>query len=195
MKSEREAQNRRASVVYPLVVSAVTAAATVGLAVLAARNLRLAWWANALDCVMIGGVSFLAARIGAACAGGFGRKTLIGLGVLGMAISVATCAWVFHRSSFELTEDSYRALDAAKVPADLIAELKNAEGAAADTEQQFVSDLSGRFGQNHIAPYREALVRSGWNIHRREALAAMLGACVCFSLTAGAAAAPRAKRG
>src|SRR5271156_5302117 len=100
MKSEREAQNRRASVVYPLVVSAVTAAATVGLAVLAARNLRLAWWANALDCVMIGGVSFLAARIGAACAGGFGRKTLIGLGVLGMAISVATCAWGFHRASF-----------------------------------------------------------------------------------------------
>jgi hypothetical protein len=125
------------------------------------------------------------------CGKGGRSATVVGTGAVGMAFCLAVCWWVLHTSNFQLTANSYQALNAAKVPADLIAELKNAEGAVDENEQQFVSDLDGRFGENHIAPYREALVQSGWNIHRRIALGAVFGFCLCFSLTAGALLARR----
>jgi len=112
-------------------------------------------------------------------------------GVSGLLLCVVVAAWIYHSSTFELTDNSFRILNEAKVPADLIADLKSAEGTVAETEQQFVSDLSGRFGADHISPYREALVQSGWKINRRATLGAALGFCVFFSLAVGAARAPR----
>ena len=56
-----------------------------------------------------------------------GRKPLLVIGTLGMAISLLTCSWAFHNSSYQLTEKSFVVLQENKVPADLITDLKNSE--------------------------------------------------------------------
>ena len=56
-----------------------------------------------------------------------GRKPLLVIGATGMAVSLLTCSWAFHDSSYQLTEKSFVVLQENKVPADLIADLKNAE--------------------------------------------------------------------
>ena len=54
-----------------------------------------------------------------------GRKPLLAIGAAGMAISLLTCSWAFHTSNYQLTEKSFAVLQENKVPADLIADLKN----------------------------------------------------------------------
>ena len=56
-----------------------------------------------------------------------GRKPLLVIGATGMAVSLLTCSWAFHDSSYQLTEKSFAVLQENKVPADLIADLKNSE--------------------------------------------------------------------
>jgi predicted lipid-binding transport protein (Tim44 family) len=175
----------RAFAVYPVVAAIVVAVAAAALAGLGARQLRMGQLADWFDCAIVVLSGFILAGLGLLLGKLPGRGILARIGVLGMLICVGVCAWVFHEANFQLTSKSYQALSAAKVPGDLIAELKNAEGAVAQTEQQFVSDLSTRFGQDHIVPYREALVESGWNVHQRVAIVGLAGFCACFSLTAG----------
>ncbi|MGN6643271.1 MAG: sugar porter family MFS transporter, partial [Verrucomicrobiota bacterium] len=50
-----------------------------------------------------------------------GRKPLLVIGASGMAISLLTCAWAFHNSTYQITEKSYALLETGKVPGDLIA--------------------------------------------------------------------------
>jgi hypothetical protein len=154
MKKERETQKIRASSVYPLVASMVVALLTVFLAWVAGQNVRLGLGVKTGDCAALWAVSFAAARLGMAGAAYWNRRLLLWIGAGGLLCCVGLCVWIFHRSNFELTENSYRALNAAQVPADLIAELKSAEGAVADTEQEFVSDLSGRFGGERVSARR-----------------------------------------
>jgi hypothetical protein len=194
MKKERETEAKRPLVMYPIVVSVVAGLAMVLLVALVLANFCVGIRVSVVEYAVIGGLSLVAARLAMAGAIRFGRGRLVVGGVSGMALCLAVGWWVFHISNFQLTADSYQALNAAKVPADLIAELKNAEGSVDETEQQFVADLDGRFGPDHIAPYRETLVESGWNIHRRIALGAMVGFCLCFSLTMGASLARRRSR-
>jgi hypothetical protein len=111
----------------------------------------------------------------------------------GVAVCAAICGWVLHTARFQLTVASYPALNAAHVPADLVAELKRVEATSASTDQQFVDDLSTHLGQDHIAPYRDALLRACWNCHQKVALAASAGLCACFSLVLGRQFASRSR--
>jgi len=116
-------------------------------------------------------------------------------GLAGLGLSLGVCVWALSKSNFQLTENSYASLRQANVPADLIADLKGAQGAAAESEQQFLAELDQRFGHDHIAPYQEALVRSGWNLARGAVFAGLTGFGASLGLCAGAfAVTPGARR-
>src|ERR1019366_6742766 len=89
---------------------------------------------------------------------------LLVIGATGMAVSLLTCAWAFHYSNYQITGKSYAILQAAKVPADLISQLKTSEHRAFSTDEEFAADLAARFGAGRIKPYQDSLVAAGLNI-------------------------------
>ena len=90
-----------------------------------------------------------------------GRKPLLIIGAAGMAVSLLTCSWAFHASSYQLTEKSFVVLQENKVPADLIADLKNAEKNVFATDKEFITSLETKFGADRIKPYHDSLVTAG----------------------------------
>src|ERR1035437_2313720 len=93
-----------------------------------------------------------------------GRKPLLVIGATGMALSLLTCSWAFHVSSYQLTEKSFVSLRENKLPADLIADLNQADKAVFRAEKDFVASLEKAVGAERLKPHRDAVVSAGLNI-------------------------------
>jgi sugar porter (SP) family MFS transporter len=70
-----------------------------------------------------------------------GRKPLLVIGAAGMALSLLTCSWAFHASSYQLTDKSFAVLQENKIPAELIADLKTLDKNTFPTDKDFMSAL------------------------------------------------------
>ena len=114
-----------------------------------------------------------------------GRKPLLVIGTTGMAASLLACAWAFHDARYQITEKSYALLESAKVPADLVADLKAAEKPAFKTDREFSAALTVRFGEERIKPHQEALVTAGLNIRASLVLYAIIGFVASFAISLG----------
>jgi MFS family permease len=114
-----------------------------------------------------------------------GRKPLLIIGSAGMAISLLTCAWAFHDSNYQITEKSYALLETAKVPGDLITELKASDKKVFTTDKEFTAALSAQFGEERIKPHQEALVTAGLNIRASLVLYAIIGFVASFAISLG----------
>jgi MFS family permease len=114
-----------------------------------------------------------------------GRKPLLVIGTTGMAVSLLTCSWAFHDSSYQLTEKSFVVLHENKVPAGLIADLKNSEKSVFGTDKEFMADLEKKFGADQIKPYHDPLVIAGLNIRASLVLFAIIGFVASFAISLG----------
>lgn len=114
-----------------------------------------------------------------------GRKPLLVIGAAGMAVSLLTCSWAFHDSSYGLTEKSFVVLQDNKVPADLIGDLKNAERQTFSTDKEFIANLETHFGAERIKPYHDAMVTAGLNIRASLVLMAIIGFVASFAISFG----------
>jgi len=114
-----------------------------------------------------------------------GRRPLLAIGATGMAVSLLTCSWAFHDSSYQLTEKSFVVLQDNKVPVELVAELRNAEGTAFRTDKEFMASLERQFGAERLEPYRDVLVTAGLNIRASLVLFAIIGFVASFAISLG----------
>lgn len=114
-----------------------------------------------------------------------GRKPLLVLGAAGMAVSLLTCSWAFHNSSYQLTEKSYVVLRENKVPESFIAELQASSSAAVETDKAFIASLEKRFSAERIQPYRDTLITAGLNIRASVVLFAIIGFVASFAISLG----------
>ncbi len=114
-----------------------------------------------------------------------GRKPLLVIGTTGMAVSLLMCSWAFHASSYQLTEKSFVVLQENKVPAGLIADLKNSEKNVFGTDKEFIADLEKKFGADQIKPYHDPLVTAGLNIRASLVLIAIIGFVASFAISLG----------
>ena len=114
-----------------------------------------------------------------------GRKPLLIIGAAGMAVSLLTCSWAFHNSSYQLTEKSFVVLQENKVPADLIAALKNSKKNVFTTDKEFTTGLETQFGADRIKPYHDSLVTAGLNIRASLVLFAIIGFVASFAISLG----------
>ena len=114
-----------------------------------------------------------------------GRKPLLVIGATGMAVSLLTCSWAFHDSSYQLSEKSFVVLQESKVPAEVINDLKNAEKIAFSTDKAFMADLEKKFGAERLKPHHDALVTAGLNIRASLVLYAIIGFVASFAISLG----------
>ena len=114
-----------------------------------------------------------------------GRKPLLAIGATGMAVSLLTCSWAFHDSSYQLTEKSFVVLQDHKVPADLIAELKNAQPHSFRTDKEFIADLEKQLGAGRLKAHQDVLVTAGLNIRASLVLFAIIGFVASFAISLG----------
>ena len=114
-----------------------------------------------------------------------GRKPLLIIGAAGMAVSLLTCSWAFHDSSYQLTEKSFVVLQENKVPAELIADLKNAGNNVFTTDKEFIANLETKFGADRLKPYHDSLVTAGLNIRASLVLFAIIGFVASFAISLG----------
>jgi len=114
-----------------------------------------------------------------------GRKPLLAIGTAGMAASLLTCSWAFHNSSYQLTEKSFVVLQENKVPAELIADLKNSEKNVFTTDKEFITGLETKFGAERIKPYHDSLISAGLNIRASLVLFAIIGFVASFAISLG----------
>ncbi|NOS72533.1 MAG: sugar porter family MFS transporter [Verrucomicrobia bacterium] len=114
-----------------------------------------------------------------------GRKPLLVIGSAGMAASLLTCAWAFHDSNYQVTEKSYAILESAKVPADLVAQLKASDKKVFTTDKDFTAALVLQFGGERIKPHLETLVTASLNIRASLVLYAIIGFVASFAISLG----------
>lgn len=114
-----------------------------------------------------------------------GRKPLLILGTAGMAISLLTCSWAFHNSNYQLTDKSYEVLATAKVPAELVSDLKKLETQTFATEKEFLAGLDAKLGAERLAPFHDSLATAGLNIRASIVLFAIIGFVASFAISLG----------
>lgn len=114
-----------------------------------------------------------------------GRKPLLIIGAAGMAVSLLTCAWAFHDSNYQVTDKSYAMLATAKVPGELIGELKQSERKVFATAKDFTAYLVARFGVERITPHQDSLVTAALNIRASLVLYAIIGFVAAFAISLG----------
>jgi MFS transporter, SP family, arabinose:H+ symporter len=114
-----------------------------------------------------------------------GRKPLLAIGAVGMAVSLLTCSWAFHQANYQFTEKSFVVLQENKVPADLIAELRQAELKVCTGDKEFIAQLESRFGAERLKPHHDALVTAGLNIQASLVLLAIIGFVASFAISLG----------
>jgi MFS family permease len=114
-----------------------------------------------------------------------GRKPLLAIGATGMAVSLLTCSWAFHNSSYQLTEKSFAVLQDNNVPADLVTDLKHAERRVFRSDKDFMADLERQFGADRLRPHHDALVTAGLDIRASLVLAAIIGFVASFAISLG----------
>jgi MFS family permease len=114
-----------------------------------------------------------------------GRKPLLVLGTLGMAISLLTCAWAFHDANYQLTEKSFAVLRSDKVPADLTADLQKLPPQMFTSDKEFLAALDTELGADRLAPYHDDLASAALNIHASLVLFAIIGFVASFAISLG----------
>ena len=114
-----------------------------------------------------------------------GRKPLLVIGATGMAVSLLTCSWAFHASSYQLTEKSFIVLQEKKVPADLIADLKVLERSSFFTDKEFIAALEAKIGAERLKPHHDDLAAAGLNIQAGLVLIAIIGFVASFAISLG----------
>jgi MFS family permease len=102
-----------------------------------------------------------------------------------MAVSLLTCSWAFHASSYQLTEKSFIVLQEKKVPADLIADLKVLERSSFSTDKEFIAALEAKIGAERLKPHHDDLVAAGLNIQAGLVLIAIIGFVASFAISLG----------
>jgi len=114
-----------------------------------------------------------------------GRKPLLVLGTVGMAVSLLTCAAAFHYSNYQLTGKSFAVLSSNKVSADVIADLQKLPPQVFATDKEFLAGLDNQLGAKRLAPYHDALTAAGLHIHARLVLYAIIGFVASFAISLG----------
>lgn len=114
-----------------------------------------------------------------------GRKPLLAIGAAGMAVSLLTCSWAFHASNYQLSEKSFAVLQESKVPAELIAGLKNSEGKVFATDKEYIADLERQLGAERLKTYHDSLIAAGLNIRASLVLFAIIGFVASFAISLG----------
>jgi sugar porter (SP) family MFS transporter len=114
-----------------------------------------------------------------------GRKPLLVIGAAGMALSLLTCSWAFHASSYQLTDKSFAVLQENKIPAELIADLKTLDKNTFPTDKDFMSALEAKLGAERLKPHHDALVSAGLNIQAGLVLFAIIGFVASFAISLG----------
>ena len=102
-----------------------------------------------------------------------------------MALSLLTCSWAFHASSYQLTEKSFVVLQENKVPADLISDLKTLERSSLHHGQGIHRGLEAKLGAERLKPHHDALVTAGLNIQAGLVLFAIIGFVASFAISLG----------
>src|SRR5208282_1937970 len=147
----------------------------------AGGGIHAAFW----QAVLVGLVNLVMTFVAIWLVDRLGRKPLLVIGATGMAVSLLTCSWAFHDSSYQLTDKSFVVLQENKVPADLIADLKNSEKNVFTTDKAFITDLETKFGADRIEPYHDSLITAGLNIHASLVLFAIIGFVASFAISLG----------
>jgi MFS family permease len=135
--------------------------------------------------VLVGLVNLLMTFVAIGFVDRLGRKPLLLIGATGMTVSLLTCSWAFHDSSYQLTGKSFAVLQENKVPADLIAELRNSPRGVFRTDKEFIIDLEKDFGAERLKPHHPALVTAGLNIRASLVLFAIIGFVASFAISLG----------
>jgi MFS family permease len=135
--------------------------------------------------VLVGLVNLVLTLVAIRFVDRLGRKPLLIIGATGMAVSLLTCSWAFHASSYRLTEKSWAMLQNSHVPSDVIADLRNSAPGTFATEKQFLTALEDKLGQERLKPHRDALIAAGLNIRATLVLAAIIGFVASFAISLG----------
>jgi MFS family permease len=135
--------------------------------------------------VLVGVVNLLMTFVAIWFVDRLGRKPLLAIGAMGMAVSLLTCSWAFHDSSYGLTEKSFTVLQENKVPADLMADLHKADQRQFAGGKEFLADIERQFGAERIKPYHDALLAAGLNIRASLVLFAIIGFVASFAISLG----------
>jgi MFS family permease len=114
-----------------------------------------------------------------------GRKPLLLIGSAGMAAALLTCSWAFHDSSFQLTGKSFTVLQEHKVPADIIAELRETDPGKFSTDKEFLASLEKTLGADRVKAHRDTLVTAGLNIRATLVLCAIIAFVASFAISLG----------
>ena len=114
-----------------------------------------------------------------------GRKPLLLIGATGMAISLLTCSWAFHDSSYQLTDKSFTVLQEKQVPAELLADLRTTDLGVFRTDKEFLAGLEKAVGAERLQPHRDALVSAGLNIRAMLVFCAIIGFVASFAISLG----------
>jgi MFS family permease len=114
-----------------------------------------------------------------------GRKPLLAIGAAGMTVSLLTCAWAFHVSCYQLTDQSFERLQAAHVPGELLTDLKKAGSDTFASEKEFLDNLGKKLGPDRIQAQREPLVSASLNIRATVVLLAIMGFVASFAISLG----------
>jgi MFS family permease len=114
-----------------------------------------------------------------------GRKPLLLIGAAGMAISLLTCSWAFHDSSYQITEKSFTVLKDNKAPADLIETLKAGEKPVFKTDTEYLASLEKVLGADKVKANKDALVTAGLSIRATLVLIAIIGFVASFAISLG----------
>jgi len=140
-----------------------------------------AFWRSVLVGLVNLGMTFVAIRF----VDRLGRKPLLLIGATGMAVSLLTCSWAFHDSSYGLTDKSFVVLQNNKVPAELIADLRAAEKPVHRTETEYLNRLEQTLGAERVKAHKDVLVTAGLNIRSWLVLGAIMGFVASFAISLG----------
>jgi MFS family permease len=135
--------------------------------------------------VLVGLVNLLMTFVAIRFVDRLGRKPLLLIGAAGMAVSLLTCSWAFHAANYQLTEKSYQVMQDSQVPAEVIADLKNADKTAFSTDKEFIASLETKFGEERLKPHRDSIITAGLNIQATLVLLAIIGFVASFAISLG----------
>jgi MFS family permease len=114
-----------------------------------------------------------------------GRKPLLLIGTVGMTLSLLTCAWAFHASTYQLTERSFDVLQEKKVPADVLNDLKKASPDLFRRDREFLASVEKSLGPERLKSNHDAVLAAGLKIHATLVLAAIIGFVASFAISLG----------
>jgi MFS family permease len=113
-----------------------------------------------------------------------GRRPLLMIGTMVMAISLFINAWTFYSADYKLTQRSFAQLET-EIPGALLADLKALENTTYVTEIEFKTAIEDHIGADRIAGYEEIIVNKAFNIKALLVLFAIIGYIAAFAISLG----------